>query len=51
MIEEIKDYCPMVDQCRYEPVDVKPDSYFLVQPFDSEKEEREKAIEDALKKL
>ena len=41
----------MVDLCPHEPVDVKPDSYFLVQPFDSEKEEREKAIEDALKKF
>jgi hypothetical protein len=50
-MEGIKDYCPMVDLCPHEPVDVKPDSYFLVQPFDSEKEEREKAIEDALKKF
>ena len=50
-MEGIKDYCPMVGICPYEPVTVKPDSYFLVQPFDSEKEEREKAIEDALKKF
>jgi hypothetical protein len=50
-MEGIKDYCPIVDLCPYEPVDIKPDSYFLVQPFDSEKEEREKAIEDALKKF
>ena len=49
MIEEINAYCPMVGKCPYEPVYIKPDSYFLVQPFDSEKEEREKAIEDALK--
>jgi len=34
-----------------EPVGVKPNSYFLVQPFDSEKEEREKAIDNALKKF
>ena len=41
----------MVGKCRYEPVYIKHDSYFLVQPFDSEKEEREEAIEDALKKF
>ena len=50
-MEEINAYCPMVGKCPYEPVGVKPNSYFLVQPFDSEKEEREKAIEDALKKF
>jgi hypothetical protein len=50
-MEGIKDYCPMVGKCPYEPVGVKPNSYFLVQPFDSEKEEREKAIGDALKKF
>jgi len=50
-MEEINAYCPMVGKCPYEPVGVKPNSYFLVQPFDSEKEEREKAIEDALRKF
>jgi len=50
-MEEINAYCPMVGKCPYEPVGVKPNSYFLVQPFDSEKGEREKAIEDALKKI
>ena len=50
-MEEINAYCPMVGKCPYEPVGVKPNSYFLVQPFDSEKEEREKAIDDALKKF
>jgi hypothetical protein len=50
-MEGIKDYCPMVGKCPWEPVDVKPNSYFLVQPFDTEKEEREKAIDDALKKF
>ncbi|MBE9592584.1 MAG: hypothetical protein IMF19_03810, partial [Proteobacteria bacterium] len=49
-MERIKDYCPMVGECPYEPV-IKPDSYFLVQPFDSEKREREKAIDNALKKF
>ncbi len=52
MIEEINAYCQMVGGiCSHEPVDIKPDSYFLVQPFDSEKEDREKAIENALKKF
>lgn len=50
-MEGIKNYCPKVGICPHEPVDIKPDSYFLVQPFDSEKKEREKAIEDALKKF
>ena len=50
-MEGIKNYCPKVGICPHEPVDIKPDSYFLVQPFDSEKEEREKAIEDALRKF
>jgi len=51
-MEGIKDYCPMVGGiCSHEPVDVTPNSYFLVQPFDREKKEREKAIEDALKKF
>ena len=51
-MEGIKDYCPLVGTtCPHEPVTVKPNSYFLVQPFDSEKEERERAIEDALKKF
>jgi hypothetical protein len=51
MIEGINAYCPMVGKCPYEPVYIKHDSYFLVQPFDREKEEREKAIGDALKKF
>ena len=50
-MEEINAYCPMVGKCPHEPVYIKPNSYFLVQPFDSEKEEREKAIGDALKKF
>jgi hypothetical protein len=50
-MEGIKNYCPIVDRCPHEPVDVTPNSYFLVQPFDREKKEREKAIEDALKKF
>ena len=47
----IYDYCPMVGKCPHEPVDIIPNSYFLIQPFDSEKEKREKAIEDALRKF
>lgn len=50
-MEEINAYCPMVGKCPYEPVYTKPDSYFLVQPFDREKKEREKAIGDALAKF
>lgn len=50
-MEGIKDYCPMVGTCRHEPVDIEPNSYFIVQPFDGEKGEREKAIDNALKKF
>lgn len=46
-----KDYCPMVDKCPHEPIDITPNSYFLIQPFDEEKEKREKAIIDALTKF
>ena len=50
-MEGIKDYCPVVGMCSHEPVDIIPNSYFIVQPFDNEKGEREKAIDDALKKF
>ena len=50
-MEGMNAYCPMVGKCPYEPVYIKPNSYFLVQPFDREKEEREKAIGDALAKF
>ena len=50
-MEEIKDYCPVVGRCSREPVDIVPNSYFIVQPFDGEKGEREKAIDNALKKF
>ena|GEM_PF-2781223 len=44
-------YCPMVGKsCVHEPMDTKPNSYFLIEPFDNEKEQRENAIERALKK-
>jgi len=51
MITRIYNYCPMVGKCPHEPVDIIPNSYFLIQPFDSEKEKRENAIEDALRKF
>jgi len=51
MMGGIKEYCPVVEICPHEPVNIKPDSYFLVQPFDIEKKKREEAIEDALKKF
>ncbi|MCK4636304.1 MAG: hypothetical protein KAT49_00325 [Methanomicrobia archaeon] len=50
-MDRIRNYCPMVGICPYEPVNIKSDSYFLIQPFDSEKNEREKAIEDALRRF
>lgn len=50
-MEERNDYCPVVGICPHEPVDVQPNSYFLIQPFDKNKMERETAIKDALKKF
>lgn len=43
-----KNYCPVVGECPHEPVGTTSNSYFLVQPFDSEKENRENAIKAAL---
>jgi hypothetical protein len=50
-MKRVDDYCPLVGTCPYEPVCIIPDSYFLIQPFDSEKEDREKAVADALRKF
>lgn len=41
-------YCPVVGICPHEPVSPEHDTYFLIQPFDSEKENREEAIKTAL---
>ncbi|HUV03384.1 MAG TPA: hypothetical protein VMW67_08145 [Desulfobacteria bacterium] len=43
-----QNYCPVVGECPHEPVDTISNSYFLVQPFDSEKANRENAIKAAL---
>ena len=43
-------YCPVVGTCPHKPK-IRPNSYFLIQPFDSEKKNREDAIEAALKKF
>ncbi|MCJ7444854.1 MAG: hypothetical protein MUO26_10045 [Methanotrichaceae archaeon] len=44
-------FCPMVGTfCLYDSTEVKPNSFFLIQPFDKDKEKRENAIETALKK-
>lgn len=50
-MEERNDYCPVVGTCSHEPVDIQSNSYFLIQPFDNYKTERENAINDALKKF
>lgn len=50
-MEGIQDYCPVVRVCSHEPVKVQPNSYFLIQPFDKDKEKRETAIKDALTKF
>ncbi len=50
-MEGIKDYCPMVGLCPYEQVEIQPNSYFLIQPFDKDKVKRETAIKDALIKF
>lgn len=50
IMEIIENYCPVVGKCSHEPVVVQSNSYFLIQPFDSEKEKREEAIIKALKK-
>lgn len=44
-------YCPIVGECPYQPVTVIQNSFFLIEPFNEEKDEREKIIEDALKEV
>lgn len=47
-MDRIDNYCPLVGDCRHVGAEVKRNSYFLIQPFDREKANREKAIERAL---
>jgi hypothetical protein len=45
-------HCPMTSaSCSFASQDIRPNSFFLIQPFDSDKVKREKAIEYALKKF
>ncbi len=50
-MENITKYCPMVNSCPHEPIEIRSNSYFLIQPFDENKEKRETAINTALKKF
>jgi hypothetical protein len=47
-MDKIARYCPVVGLCPHEPVLVEPDTYFLIQPFDKEKQNREDSIRLAL---
>jgi len=47
MYEEIK-VCPVVGQCPYSPIKINPNHYFLIEPFDGERELRELAVEIGL---
>lgn len=44
-------YCPMVGECPHKHSLVIGNSFFLIEPFDEEKENREKAVENALTKV
>jgi hypothetical protein len=45
-------YCPMTGTfCSYAPHEVEVNSYFLIQPFDGDKSEREEAIDFALRRF
>jgi len=45
-------YCPMSGAtCSYDSLEVEPNSFFLIQPFDEEKSKREKAVDKALEKF
>jgi hypothetical protein len=45
-------YCPMTGtSCLYDLQEIRPNSFFLIQPFDNDKIEREKAVEFALRKF
>jgi len=49
-MEIIANYCPVVGICSHK-VSLKPDTYFLIQPFDEEKQIRENEIRKALDAL
>jgi len=48
-MKSIEHYCPVVEKCPHEPVRIKQNHFFLIEPFDEFKEKREKSIEDGLK--
>lgn len=48
-MENREKYCPLSEECTYKSVQPVPNSYFLIEPFDSAKNKREGAIEKALR--
>ena len=48
LMEVNKVYCPLSGKCSHKLIDIEPNSYFLIEPFDDEKSEREKAIKKSL---
>jgi hypothetical protein len=47
-MEVNKVFCPLSGKCSHEFIDAEPNSYFLIEPFDAEKCERERAIRKSL---
>jgi len=41
-------YCPVVGTCPHEPVKIIQNSFFVIEPFDEDKEKRETAIDEGL---
>lgn len=44
-------YCPVVGKCPHHPVTVIKNKFFLIEPFNDEKEIRERTIANSLKKV
>ncbi|WP_424353676.1 hypothetical protein [Methanosarcina mazei] len=47
-MEKRESYCPLSEECSHKQINVVPNSYFLIEPFDELKEKREKGIWEAL---
>jgi hypothetical protein len=48
---QIDNFCPLTGKCSRVPTIIEENSYFLIEPFDEDKEKRENALKDALKRF
>lgn len=48
---QIDNFCPLTGKCSREPIIIEENSYFLIEPFDDDKDKRENAIKTALERF